>query len=79
MLTSGVGDTPDSAVGISNGVRTGDQVSVSLLLAGLGVTGQGVGHRVAEVVLRVGIGDLNLLDDGSDRGRGSLNSITSPG
>ncbi len=68
IFTGGVCDATNPAVGISDGVRSCDDIAVALFLAGLGVTGDGVGNGVAEVVLRVGVGhfSLNFLDNSFD-------------
>jgi hypothetical protein len=72
-ITGSVSHTTNPAVGISDGVRSGDDVAVALLLTGLGVAGDGVSHGVAEVVLwvRVAHFSLNFLNHCSD-GRGGL-------
>ena len=48
---SSVGDGPDPAVGIGDAVAPPDDVAVSLLLPGLGVSGRRVSHAVSKLVL----------------------------
>jgi len=68
IFTGSVCDATNPAVGISDGVRSCDDIAVALFLAGLGVAGDGVGNGVAEVILRVGVGhfSLNCLDNSFD-------------
>ena len=67
LLADGVLDDAAATIGIVNGVRADDVVSLTCLRAGFGVSGPGVSDLVAEVV--VGLSVLNddlFLDNGGD-------------
>jgi len=68
---SGVGDGPDGTIGLNEGVLSLDNISVTGLGSGLGVTGQGIGDGVSVVVLWVRVIWLGLHSYGlchRDRG-----------
>jgi hypothetical protein len=68
---SGVGDGPDGTIGLDEGVLSLDNISVTGLRCGLGVSGQGIGDGVSVVVLWVRVIWLGLDGDGlSDGDRG---------
>jgi len=78
----GVGDSPDSTIGLNKGVLSLDNISVTGLGGGLGVTGQGIGDRVSVVVLGVRVvwlssnwnGGMGHSHGGSVVGSGSKDS-----
>ncbi len=74
---SGVLNHTDTAIGVSNRVGSPDNISLTGLLPGLGVTGAGIGNRVAKVVAGIGMDDLLFLDDmmGNSDGSGTKNSV----
>lgn len=55
----GVSHATDTTVRVGHGIRTGHEVAVPGLLAGLAVTGLGIGHGVAELVGRVAVKGLD--------------------
>jgi len=65
---SGVGDGSDGTIGLNKGVLSLDNISVSALGGGLGVSGKSIGHGVSVVVLWVGIIRFRLDGDGLDYG-----------
>jgi hypothetical protein len=68
---SGVGDGPDSTIGLNEGVLSLNNISVTGLRCGLGVSGQSIGDGVSVVVLWVRVIWLWLNGDGlcdGDRG-----------
>ncbi len=76
LSISGVLDHTDTAIGVSNRVGSPDNISLPALLPGLGVTGAGIGNRVAKVVAGIGINHLFLLLDnvGGDGNRGGTHN-----
>jgi hypothetical protein len=75
---SGVGDSSDGTIGLNKGVLSLDDISVSALVGGLGVSGESVGNGVSVVVLWVsivwlwgsndGLGDWSVSDGSGDWG-----------
>lgn len=61
---SGVGDGPHGTIGLNEGVLSLDNISVTGLRCGLGVSGQGIGDGVSVVVLWVWVIWLGLDGDG---------------
>jgi hypothetical protein len=60
---SGVGHSSDGTIGLNKRVLSLDNISVSGLGGGLGVSGEGIGDRVSVVVLWVWVVWLRLRDD----------------
>jgi hypothetical protein len=76
----GVGDGPDGTIGLNEGVLSLDNISVTGLRCGLGVSGQGIGDGVSVVVLWVWVVWLGLDGDGlSDGDRGMSDGVVGHG
>jgi len=60
---SGVGDGTDGTIGLNKGVLSLDDISVTGLGSGLGVSGEGIANRIAVVILWVGIKGLRGNSD----------------